>query len=123
MAGLVPVIHVFYAFNRRPEGYQNGKALFLEGLPARQMFKLVINRRRVDGRDKPCHDGRGSETQPERGHPTAIAIRAGNLFTKFRTCAIVFLMDELTIFPGSSEGDEIDMSSRRSDWSLSGFFY
>ena len=30
----------------------------------------------MDGLDKPGHDGSGSETQPERGHPTAIAIRA-----------------------------------------------
>jgi len=30
MAGLVPAIHAFYAFNRRPEGYQNEKALLLE---------------------------------------------------------------------------------------------
>jgi hypothetical protein len=46
-----------------------------------------------------------------------------NLFTKFRTCAIVFLMDELTIFPGSSEGDEIDMSSRRSGLELERIFF
>ena len=43
MAGLVPVIHVFYAFNRRPEGYQNGKALFLEVFAAGEgNVKLVI---------------------------------------------------------------------------------
>src|ERR1700733_11108553 len=32
-----------------------------------------LRRPRVDGRDKPGHDGRGSETQPEPGHSTAIA--------------------------------------------------
>ena len=77
----------------------------------------------MDGRDKPGHDGRVSETQPERGHPTAIAISTDNLFTKFRTCLIVFLMDELTIFPGSSKGDEIDMSSRRSGLGLERIFF
>jgi hypothetical protein len=41
--GLSPVIHVFYAFNRRPEGYQNGKALFLEVFAAGEAnVKLVI---------------------------------------------------------------------------------
>jgi hypothetical protein len=34
MAGLVPAIHVFDALNRRLEGYQNGKALFLEAFAA-----------------------------------------------------------------------------------------
>jgi hypothetical protein len=43
MAGLVLAIHVFYAFNRRPEGYQNGKALFLEVFAAGDANgKLVI---------------------------------------------------------------------------------
>ena len=32
------------------------------------------------------------------------------------------LMDELAIFPGSSEGDEIDMSSRRSGLELERIF-
>jgi hypothetical protein len=87
------------------------------------MSDSSLSRRRVDGRDKPGHDGRGSETQPERGHPTAIAISTDNLFTKFRTCAIVFLMDELTVFPGSSEGDEIDMRVRRSGLELERIFF
>ncbi len=43
MAGLVPAIRVFYVFNRRPEGYQNGKALFLEVFAAGEAnVKLVI---------------------------------------------------------------------------------
>ena len=43
MAGLVPAIHVFDALNRRLEGYQNGKALFLEAFAAGEAnVKLVI---------------------------------------------------------------------------------
>jgi hypothetical protein len=77
MAGLVPAIHVFDASTRRPERYQNGKALFLEAFAASEAnAKLVIETARVDGRDKPGQDGRGSETQPERDRSTAIAVRA-----------------------------------------------
>jgi hypothetical protein len=43
MAGLVPVIHVFDVLNGRSEGYQNGKALFLEVFAAVEAnVKLVI---------------------------------------------------------------------------------
>jgi hypothetical protein len=43
MAGLVPAIHVFDALNGRSEGYQNGKALFLEAFAAGEAnVKLVI---------------------------------------------------------------------------------
>jgi hypothetical protein len=43
MAGLVPVIHVFDASNERSEGYQNGKALFLEAFAAGEAnVKLII---------------------------------------------------------------------------------
>ncbi len=66
MAGLVPAIHVFGAFNGCPEGCQNEKTLFLEAFAADEAnVKLVMRRHRVDGRDKPGHDDRGSETQPE----------------------------------------------------------
>jgi hypothetical protein len=38
-----PAIHVSDAFNRRPEGYQDGKALFLEAFAAGEAnVKLVI---------------------------------------------------------------------------------
>ena len=69
MAGLVPAIHVFDAFNRRLEGYQPEKALFLEGFASGEAnVKLVIG----DGAawmagTSPAMTVEGSETQPERG--------------------------------------------------------
>jgi hypothetical protein len=43
MAGLVPAIHVLGALNGSSEGYQNGKALFLEAFAAGEAnVKLVI---------------------------------------------------------------------------------
>ena len=43
MAGLDPAIHVFDALSGRSEGYQSGKALFLESFAAGEAnVKLVI---------------------------------------------------------------------------------
>jgi hypothetical protein len=74
MAGLVPAIHVFDALNGRSEGYQNGKALFLEVFAAGEANVKLVIETAVYSRDKPGRDGRGSETQPEPSHSTAIAL-------------------------------------------------
>src|ERR1700722_10023274 len=86
MAGVVPAIHIFDTLNGCSEGYRTEKLCgWKRLLPARRMSHSSLRRRRVDGRDKPGHDGRGSETQPEPGHSTAIAISVQKKIPIFRT--------------------------------------
>src|ERR1700733_4709093 len=94
MAGLVPAIHAFYAFNRRPEGYQNEKALLLEHRIVR------LNREGFPG-DSVCDSFPGASFsswfRSRRGRP-AFAARAASRVTA--QCAI-------PLAPGGYWGDRI----------------